>query len=197
MKLVFFLFLLLPVQLFAQNNKAQFSHKILEVSGDLNKDRLADKVVVTQDTIQESAPFRLQIFLAQPDGTDQLFVTTTNLIEPQYPNGRSGFTSGSSLADISIKNNVLTVSFDLIRGTFTYKFRLQNDNFELIGYNEAQVNGGQIYSIDFNLSTGIKIGKTGNIGSDKIISNAKRKVLIRPLPKIQDLIPFENDDAIR
>ena len=197
MKLVFFLFLLLPVQLFAQNNKAQFSHKILEVSGDLNKDQLADKVVITQDTIQESAPLRLQLFLAKPDGTDQLFVTTTKLIEPQYPDGRSSFTSGSSLADISIKNNVLIVSFDLIRGTFTYKFRLQNDNFELIGYNEAQVNGGQIYYIDFNLSTGIKIEKTGNIRSDKIISNTKIKVLIRPLPKIQDLIPFENDDAIR
>ena len=42
-----------------------------------------------------------------------------------------------------------------------------------------------------------KLKKTGNIGSDKIISNTKRKVLIRPLPKIQDLIPFENDDAIR
>ena len=137
MKLVFFLFLLLPVQLFAQNNKAQFSHKILEVSGDLNKDQLADKVVITQDTIQESAPLRLQLFLAKPDGTDQLFVTTTKLIEPQYPDGRSSFTSGSSLADISIKNKVLIVSFDLIRGTFTYKFRLQNDNFELIGYNEA------------------------------------------------------------
>ena len=197
MKPVFFLFLLFPMQLFAQNNKTQFSHKILEVSGDLNKDQLADKVVVTQDTIQESAPFRLQIFLAKPDGTDQLSVTTTKLIEPQYPNGRSSFTSGSSLADISIKNKVLIVSFDLIRGTFTYKFRLQNDNFELIGYNEAQVNSGQIYYIDFNLSTGIKIEKTGNIGSDKIISNTKRKVLIRPLPKIQDLIPFENDDAIR
>ena len=197
MKPVFFLFLLLPVQLFSQNNKVQFYHKILEVSGDLNKDQLADKVVVTQDTIQESAPFRLQIFLAQPDGTDQLFVTTTKLIEPQYPNGRSSFTSGSSLADISIKNNVLSVNFDLIRGTFTYKFRLQNGNFELIGYNEAQVSGSQIYYIDFNLSTGIKIEKTGNIGSDKIISKTKRKVLIRPLSTIQDLIPFENDDAIR
>lgn len=170
----------------------------MEVSGDLNKDQLPDKVVVTQDTIQENAPYQLQIFLVQPDGTYQLFVTSKKLIEPEYPNGREGTSSRYRLADISIKNNILALSFDLIRGNFNYKFRFQNGNFDLIGYTEVQSNSlGRIYYTDFNLSTGIKIEKTENYATDEIISNTKRKVMIRPLPKIQDIIPFQNDDDIR
>ena len=198
MKLLLYIFILFQTQIYAQNSKAHFSHKIMEVSGDLNKDQLTDKVVVTQDTIKENAPYQLQIFLAQPNGTYQLVVTSTKLIEPEYPNGREGFRSGYNLADISIKNNILAINFDLIRGNFNYKFRLQNGNFELIGYTEVQSNSlGRIYYTDFNLSTGIKIEKTENYATDEIISNTKRKVMIRPLPKIQDIIPFQNDDDIR
>lgn len=202
MKVHYFLlfFLFVQSQLYGQKLKEtnNFNHKIVEVSGDLNKDHFADKIIVTQDTLAETAPYRLQIFLAQPDQTYKLQVSTTNLIKPQYPNGRKGFSTGSILADITIKNNILTIGFDLIRGSLHYKFRLQNGNFELIGYTEAQSSGhGRIYYTDFNLSTGIKITKTQNYETDEFISNTKSKILIRPLPKIQDIIPFENDDNLR
>lgn len=201
-KLQYFLLLFLFVQsqVYGQRleKKNNFNHKIVEVSGDLNKDNLADKIIVTQDTLAEIAPYRLQIFLAQPNKTYKLYVTSTKLIEPKYPNGREGFSSGSKLADITIKNNILTIGFDLIRGTFKYKFRSQNGNFELIGYTEAQSSGhGRIYFTDFNLSTGIKNEKTQNYETDEIMSNTKTKILIRPLPKIRNIIPFENDDDLR
>ena len=75
---------------------------------------------------------------------------------------------------------------------------LMKTQFQNIGYTEAQSNSlDRIYYTDFNLSTGLKIEKTENYATDEIISNTKRKVMIRPLPKIQDIIPFENDDDIR
>lgn len=185
---------------FAQTNTENynFSHKIIEVTGDLNKDNLLDKVIVTQDTVNENAPYRIQIFFNQPNGKSKLIVTSTKIIEPQYPDGRNGYKTGNGFSDVTIKKGTLSVNFELLRGHFEHKFRFQNGNFELIGYTEGQSNGrGEIYFIDFNLSTGNKIVKIENYETDKIISNKKSKLIIRPLPKLQDIEPFENDDYLR
>lgn len=197
MKSFIFFFLLLQISVYSQSNTTHFNHQIFEVYGDLNKDRLADKVIVTQDTLAATAPYRLQIFLAQPNGSFQRIVTTTKFIEPQYSNGRDGYRSGNGLGEIVIKNGILNFNFQLLRGHYEYKFRFQNGHFELIGYTEGQSDGlGHLYYTDFNLSTGVKIEKTENYQTDEIIRNIKRKLLIRPLPKIQDIIPFENDDYL-
>lgn len=45
-----------------------FSHKVMEVEGDLNKDSLSDKAIVTQDTINENAPYFYKYFLKNPMG---------------------------------------------------------------------------------------------------------------------------------
>ena len=58
-------------------SKLNFDHKIMEVAGDLNKDSLVDKVVVTQDTLNENAPYRLQIFFKETNGLSKLIVTST------------------------------------------------------------------------------------------------------------------------
>jgi acetyl-CoA C-acetyltransferase len=70
-------------------------HKIMEIAGDLNKDNLLDKVIVTQDTLHENAPYRIQVFFKQPNGKSKLVVTSTKIIEPQYPNGRNGYRYGN------------------------------------------------------------------------------------------------------
>lgn len=58
------IFILLQLVSFAQTDTTNynFDHKIREVLGDLNKDNLPDKVIVTQDTLNENAPYRLQVF---------------------------------------------------------------------------------------------------------------------------------------
>ena len=38
--------------------------------------------------------------------------------------------------------------------------------------------------IDFNLSTGIRIEKSERYYTDKILGNKKKKILIKPLPKL-------------
>jgi len=178
----------------SRNLKDNFILKITEVKGDLNKDNLIDKVVVTQDTINEKSPYKLEIFFSKPNGNYELIVSSTKIIEAQYPDGRNGYKTGDGFSNISIKKGVVSVNFELLRGHFEHKFRFQNGNFELIGVYKTYSDGrGVITTTDFNLSTGIRIEKSERYDTDKLISNTKKKILVRPLPKLQDIEPFENE----
>jgi hypothetical protein len=194
-QLILTIFILLQLDSFAQTDTTnyKFDHKVIEVIGDLNKDSLPDKVIVTQDTLNENALYRLQVFFKEPNGQFKLIVTTTKIIEPQYPDGRDGYRT-DDFSDVTINKGVLSVNFQLLRGHFEYKFRYQNGNFELIGFSEGYSDGqGVVSSTDFNLSTGIRIEKSERYDIDKILSYKKKKILIRPLPKLQDIKPFENE----
>ncbi len=166
----------------------------MEVEGDLNKDGLPDKVIVTQDTVHENAPYRLQVFFKEPSGQYKLIVTSTKIIEPQYPDGRDGYRTGDEFGEVSINKGILGIRFDLLRGNYEHKFRFQKGNFELIGYTEYLSDGqGVMRSIDFNLSTGVRIEKLERYDTDKLLSQKTKKILIRPLPKLQDLVPGEHE----
>ncbi|WP_264530278.1 hypothetical protein [Flavobacterium sp. N502540] len=186
------------IQFFANsqtiNLKENFNFKITEVKGDLNNDKLDDKVVVMQDTVNEITPFKLEIFFANSNGDYKTIATSRKIIAPQYPNGRNGFLTGNSLENITIKKNIVIVNYGLLRGHLEHKFRFQNGNFELIGYSATYLENPQIIRIiDFNLSTGLRYEKMEKVGTDEIESKSTTKVVIRPLPKIQDVEPFEND----
>lgn len=194
--LIFILLIILQLDAFAQTDtsKLNFDHKIREVQGDLNKDGLIDEAAVTQDTLNENSPCRLQIFFKEPSGQSKLIATSTKIIQPQFPDGKNGYKTGNDFSDISIKNGILSVNFELLRGHFEHKFRFQNGNFELIGFSEVYSDGrGVITTTDFNLSTGIRIEKSERYDIDKVLSYEKKKILIRPLPKLQDIAPIENE----
>lgn len=196
-KLILLLLLLICVGTFSQTKKKDsFTFLVTKVLGDLNKDNLEDKVIVTQDTINQNSPYKLQIFFAQPNGEFKLIATSTKIIAPQYPYGRDGYRTGDGFLDITIIKGIVSVNFGLLRGHFEHKFRFQNGNFELIGFSSVSSDGhGTMYTTDFNLSTGIRIEKTENYGEEdnEVPSNIKKKILIRPLPKIQDVEPYENE----
>ena len=194
MKKLFVLLLLISVNVCAQNKTQPFKVLIEEVKGDLNKDGLPDLVKLTQDTLEDEAPYRLQVFFAQPGGKWKLIVSSDQVIAPQFPNGKDGYRGEASFESLTIKNNVLTISNQLIRGNFAHKFRYQNGNFELIGFTQINANGlGEMHKEDFNLSTGIRYYKEERYDTNEIIVNKKEKKLIRPLPKLQSFVPFEKD----
>lgn len=166
------------------NVKEIYNFKITEVKGDLNNDKLDDKVIVVQDTINEFGPFKLEIFFANPNGVYESIATSTKIIAPQYPNGRDGFLSGNKLENITIKKNILIVNYGLLRGHFQHKFRFQNGNFELIGYSATYLNDPQIIRIiDFNLSTGIRFEKLANVGSDEMEIKPTKKNTYKTITK--------------
>ena len=198
-KLTLLFILLIIFQLEAQNNSKvdPYNYVVEEVFGDLNKDGRQDKILITQDTGNEKAPYKLQIFFNDSEGFKKAFVSTTTFIPPKYPNGKEDYRVFSSLGTVQIEQGILKITFEMIRGTYTYKFRFQNGNFELIGYTEVGLAAGGIYTNDFNLSTGIRNRKTESVDTNKILSREKEKLVIRPLPKIQDIIAYENDDYLR
>ena len=197
MKKYFLLILILShLNVFTQisSQDYNFSYKVMEVTGDLNKDGLADKVVVTQDTLNENAPYRLQVFFKEAAGEWKLKATSVKIIEPQYPNGRDGYRTGTGFSDVTIKAGVLSINIELLRGHFEHEFKFQNGRFELIHFSFVSSDGrGVIETIDFNLTTGIRVELLERYDTDKVISNKKTKIIIKPLPTLQNVVPMEQD----
>ena len=191
-KSLFLFVFLFSAMLSAQNN---FPKEITKVKGDLNKDGLSDYVQVLQDTISETAPYKLEIYFAETNGNFKKVVSTVKAIDAQYPEGRNGYSNGNSFYEITITKGILSIHNELIRGNFEHKFRYQNGNFELIGFSEVYSDGqGTMGNIDFNLSTGIRIKTTEPYGEDDFPkTNTKKKIMIRPLPKLQDFAPFKTE----
>lgn len=193
LKFISLFFLLFPIALITQ--KDNFNKKITKVKGDLNKDGLIDYVQVLQDTASETAPYKLEIYFAETNGNFKKIVSATKAIDAQYPEGRNGYYNGNSFYEITITKGILSIHNELIRGNFEHKFRYQNGNFELIGFSEVYSDGqGTMGTIDFNLSTGIRIKTTEPYGEDDFPkTNTKKKIIIKPLPKIQDFAPFKTE----
>lgn len=191
-KFILIIFILFQLNSFSQTKteKYDFDLKIMEVSGDLNKDNLFDKVIVNQDK-SENGHYRLQVFFKEPNGHYKLIVTSTTFIGPKYPNGIC--LSEIGFSEVKIKNGILSINFQLVCGHSEYKFRYQNENFELIGFSKVYSDGlGLTKTTDYNLTSGTRIEKFERYDKDQFLSNTKKKILIRPLPKLQDIIPMEN-----
>ena len=196
-KPILFLLIFMSFSLVAQksNKKDNFVVQIKKVTGDLNKDNLVDLVIVTQDTINPKAPYKLSVFFVQPNGTSKKIVSTTKAIDSQYPEGKDGYYNGQFFYDIAIEKGILTIKNELTRGNFEHKFRYQNNNFELIGFSETYSDGqGTMGTVDFNLSTGIRVSTTERYDdSDEKPTRSQKKILIRPLPKLQNFAPFTTE----
>lgn len=133
---LYFVFILISVQmnLFAQNikNKDNYNYQVREEKGDLNNDGKMDKIMVKMDTINETRPLILLIFLSQPNGKLTLAVSTTKIIEPQYPIENQGKFNGYQIPNFFIEKGILTMWSEIKGGNITYDFKYRNGNFELI-----------------------------------------------------------------
>ena len=167
-----------------------FTEHVAEVLGDLNNDSLPDKVVVEQDTTAFTWPYRIQVFFAQPDGSFELIASSEKLIVAQYLDGRDGFIEGGGFSKVTITNGLLSVDYELLRGHYEHEFRYQNKHLELVGFKSGGVSGGKIEVIDFNLFSGVRSKQVYHLSIDKPFINFTEKVIIRPLPRFEDVIPF-------
>lgn len=193
-KIILTITLSIQFSLYGQNDSfvGFFSDTIIEINGDLNKDGILDKVYVIHDTQNIDGLYLLQIYFQDQNKKLNFIVSSKKLIEPKNKFG----SMGNELSEVTIKNNILIISYQLTRGHYEHKFRYQNGNFELIGYSFGISDGlGVINNIDFNLSTGVRIEKNINYETNEIISVSKKKKIIRPLPKLQEF--NINDNEIR
>jgi len=196
---LYFAFILISVQmnLFAQNvkNKNNYNYQVREEEGDLNNDGKIDKITVQMDTVDETRPLRLQIFLSQPKGKKlTLAVSSTKIIEPQYPVENQGKFNGYQIPSFFIEKGILSLWSEIKGGNITYDFKYRNGNFELIHVKKLTNNATKGYvdentiftEANFNLISGVRTETDELLGSKKPLNKRKKTVLIRPLPKIQD-----------
>lgn len=195
--IILFVPLIICTHLFAQHkeNKDAYTVQVREEQGDLNKDGKTDKIIVLMDTLNETRPLKLEIFLSQPNGELVLAVTTSQLIEPQYPAEKQGRFNGYQIPSFSIVDGILRMWSETKGGNTTYDFNYQNESFELVRVNMLTNNAFRDYTdentvfteTEFDLVTGIRTETDMLPGSGQIINKRERTAFIRPLPKIEDL----------
>lgn len=192
-----FILILFQMNLSAQKvkNKDAYNYQVREEQGDLNNDGKIDKIIVEMDTINETRPLRLQIFLSQPNGKLALTVSSTQIIEPQYPIENQGKFNGYQISNFFIEKGILTMWTEIKGGNISYDFKFNKGNFELINVNKLTNNATKGYidentvftETKFNLITGLKTETDEVYGTKKPLDKRKKTVLIKPLPKIQDV----------
>lgn len=193
---LYFVLILIPMGLLAQSNKSidNYSCQVRDENGDLNNDGKMDKIIVKMDTVDETRPLRLQIFLSQPNGKLTLAVSSTKIIEPQYPVENKGEFNGYQIPSFFIEKGILKMWSEIKGGNITYDFKYQNGNFELIYVNKLTNNATKGYTNEntifteakFDLVTGVRTETDEVSGLAKALEVRKKRILVRPLPKIQD-----------
>lgn len=99
------IFISSQINLSAQNikGKGRYDYQVREEKGDLNNDGKTDKITVKMDTINETRPLRVDIFLSQPHGKLNLAVSSDKIIEPQYPAENKGKHNGYQIPVFLLK----------------------------------------------------------------------------------------------
>lgn len=185
-KIVILIFAFIQVHGFSQTQKLKdnFIITIRTQEGDLNKDGLIDKVLVKMDTVDRIQPLKLEIYLLQPNRKYKLSISTTNLMEPQYPNGQY---SGNQIPDFNIENGFLNMYSEIGKNHFTHKFKFKNGNFELQNISNVVWDGHDLTTeTEFNLLTGLRTEITKALGSEKILKKTTKKITVKPLPTIDN-----------
>lgn len=160
--------------------------------GDLNKDGLEDVVIVFQPKKalqhQRNTTRELRILFKQQDGK-YLMAAKSNLVVMPENDGNIFFT------DTQIKNGVLIVNHEFLRGGCSHIYRYQNGGFYLIGARNNTGDPTYNESFEYNLSTGKYIYDYSNDDDDTKSVKKEGVQKLNPLPKIEtfELFSIEVD----
>lgn len=164
--------------------------QVREEFGDLNKDGLMDKVTVSMDTVDAEQPLKLEIFFLQPNKKFKLIISSTEIMNPQYPNGKYG---GDQVPDVFIEDGYFILYSEIKDVKNQYKFLFNNGKFELMNLSKVRWDGKNTTTeTEFDLLKGTRIEISQLLGSDKIIKKSEKKINIQPLPTIQTLRKFDH-----
>lgn len=178
---------------------------IATASGDLNKDQLADFVIVAGSSLEnkegldfeaiDSLPARLLIVLLKDSSGWKLAANSESAV---LCRGCGGI-FGDPFADISVNNGIMVISHyggSNWRWSYTHKFRYQQNDFYLIGQTrisywdvEMCEKLDEFAGTDFedvNFLTGQYEKKQVSAEGCKLLLNKKGKRAIKPLIKLND-----------
>ena len=184
------LLLLATADLYAQQNgrKDNYTFQVQLEEGDLNKDKRYDRIVLEMDVEDETRPLRVQIFLSQPNKKLQLVVSSTKIIESQYPSDKDGAYNGNPIPDFFIEEGKLRMLTDINDRKSAYEFRLKQNTFELVKISRVYWNGkNTTFETEIDLIAKTKVEFQQELGSDEILNRTKKTIKIKSLPRLQDL----------
>ncbi|SUX44104.1 hypothetical protein [Chryseobacterium indoltheticum] len=184
-KLLIFL-VLASMNMYAQQQKniEHFTVRVREEVGDLNKDGLQDKVILTMDTVDAQQPLKLQIFLLQSNRKLRLEFSSKEVFNPQYPDGKYG---GDQIPSIFIEDGNLILYSEINDVKQYYTFRYQNKNFELIKISKIVWDGKDTTTeTQFDLVKGEKTENSKLLGSEKTKKKKPTKIALKALPTLQN-----------
>ncbi|MCP2025857.1 hypothetical protein L1276_000997 [Flavobacterium sp. HSC-32F16] len=191
-KVLLIIFIFTQINLYSQTQKVKdnFNYLIRDEEGDLNNDGLMDKVLVKMDTIDQTQPLKLEIYFLEKNGKYKLNVSTTKLIQPQYPDGKY---CGNQIPNFFIENGILSMVSEIGKKHFSHDFKFKNNFFELQKISSVIWDGKNLTTeTDFNLLTGQKTEITKALGSEKILKKTTKKIIVKTLPKIDNFSAFDS-----
>ncbi|KFC18425.1 hypothetical protein [Epilithonimonas lactis] len=188
---VYILLILLCVSTssFSQNiNKNAFTEIVGEEEGDLNQDKVTDKIIVSSINTNDVRPFKLEIWMSQPNSKKlKLVVSTTKLLEQQYDAEKYKMKKNFRIPDVVIENGKLTILTTINELKSRYVFRFKDGNFELTNISRILWDGKETTTeTEIDLLKGSKVVFDQDSGPNKKYK-VRDKSKPKPLPKIQDL----------
>lgn len=192
MKKIIFLFtIFVTLPLFSQANENTNHFKMIrDAVGDLNKDGLKDKVILSMNTKDATQPLKLQIFFLGPDRKFKSAFSSTEVFDPQYPDGKYG---GNQIPDIHIENNNLIIYKEIGDVKHEQTFRFNKGKFELIAVSKIYWDGKET-TVDtkIDLLTGTVTEITQILGSKKAKKNQK-KITVNILPTLDNIKSYNRE----
>lgn len=183
--------LLATTDLYAQKDnqpKGNFTALVQREEGDLNNDKRDDRIMLEMDVEDETRPLRVQIFLSQPNKRLQLVVSSTKIIESEYPLNKHGEHNGNPIPDFFIEEGQLIMLTNINDRKSRYEFRLRQNNFELVKISRVYWNGkNTTFETEIDLLAKTKIEFEQELGLDDIFNKRKKAIKVTAVPKIQDL----------
>jgi hypothetical protein len=172
------------INCYSQDSKGQFNFCISKINGDLNKDGIIDLVKLSQDTTSCLNPYRIEIYFGINSGKAYSQFSSNEVFELE------AYCKNEYI--INIKKGLLLIENSYLKGSDIYKFRFQNNKFELIGFTHSGHGGYSTNYTDFNLLTGFRLEEETRIGESTPFKVSKTKRIIRPLPTLKNALSHPN-----
>lgn len=155
-KAKYILFILICMKSFGQEMPVKNDYqKLAEIFGDLDNDRVDEKVIVfeVRDSLTDNIIREIQI-LKKNNGSWTIWRKSQNAILKKGDNG----VMGEPFDGVEVKNGVLMLIFsggNNWHWAHTDKYRFQDNEFQLIGHTNSYGKPCEYWStFDFNISTG-------------------------------------------
>jgi len=186
-------------------------YKVFEtIHGDVNKDGIEDRVLIIKGTnrkkiVKDKYLGKLDrnrrgiIVLIKNNGQYELALKNLTCFSSEHEDGGVYYAPDLS---IDIKKGNLYVIYEHGRyGNWTYTFRNQNSNFELIGFDASESNGPIIErETSINFLTKIKQEKVNtNENADsgeEVFTTTSEKIKVDKLLRLSDITDFDELDLL-